>query len=86
MNIENKLELLSLLDDYIIEKNNDMYVIKCKKYDDTYKQLEVDIHPKVNQVSYYVTDVYNNGYDYECIDMEQLEKLQKIVELLTKGE
>lgn len=78
-NLMKNLKLLSILDDYVIEENDEAYIIECKCYDyKKFKQLYVCINKKTNNIEYCMDDLYNNGFNSEAIDMTQLEKLQKI--------
>lgn len=82
-NLMKNLELLSILNDYVIEENDGAYIIECRGYDyNRFKQLYVCINKKTNDIGYHMGDLYDNGSDSEVIDMAQLEKLQKIVKLL----
>lgn len=83
--IKNKLKLLSILNDFEIESNEEVYVIKCKYFDEDCKELRATINLKTGETKYYMTDIYDNSSNCEEIDLEQLRKLQELVELL-KGE
>ena len=88
--LDKKLELLTLLDKVIIEKNNviekndgGVYVIRCKHYDETnYKPLFVLIKPKDNKVIYGMDDLYDNATMREEIDLSQLRTLENVVKQL----
>ena len=88
--LDKKLELLTLLDKVIIEKNNviekndgGVYVIRCKHYDETnYKPLFVLIKPKDNKVIYGMDELYDNVTMREEIDLSQLRTLENVVKQL----
>ena len=82
--LDKKLELLTLLDKVIIEKNGGgVYVIRCKHYDETnYKPLFVLIKPKDNKVIYGMDDLYDNATMREEIDLSQLRTLENVVKQL----
>lgn len=82
-NLMKNLELLSILDDYVIEENGEAYTIECKSYNwNEFNQLYAYIDKKTNDIAYSMKGLYDNGSDSEEIDMVQLEKLQKVVKLL----
>ena len=81
--IKNKLKLLSILNDFEIElKHEEYYEISCKCFNDKYKELKATIDIKTGETKYFMTDIYDNGFDYEEIDLEQLKKLRELVRLL----
>ena len=82
--LDKKLELLTLLDKVIIEKNDEgVYVIRCKHYDEmNYRPLFVLIKPKDNKVIYGMDDLYDNATMREEIDLSQLRTLENVVKQL----
>ena len=82
--LDKKLELLTLLDKVIIEKNDEgVYVIHCKHYDEmNYRPLFVLIKPKDNKVIYGMDDLYDNPTMREEIDLSQLRTLENVVKQL----
>ena len=88
MSLTNNLKLIKYLDEITIEERETDYKIQlkdiCYGYEDP-KPLYANIDKKTNKVTYYMENLYNNGFDCEEIDMEQLEKLSKIITAI-KGE
>lgn len=80
MGILENLELLDKSKNYYIRQDDvGDYEIQCK---DTNMVAWVD---KEGKESYHLSDLYNSGCDYSEINIYELEKLKRFVELL-KGE
>ena len=84
--MKDKLELLSILDKFNIEKTPwNGYKISCKErdYDDEdLKDVIAMYDPETGNVDFYMTDLYNNSNDNERINLEQLKELQALINLL----
>ena len=82
--LDKTLELLTLLDKVVIEKNDEgVYVIRCKHYDEmNYRPLFVLIKLKDNKVIYGMDDLYDNATMREEIDLSQLRTLENVVKQL----
>lgn len=81
--INEKLNLLLLLDQVDIEECDNYYEIKCKHHNVDLKTIIAYIDKTNNRVSYYIGDVYNNSSNEEEIDMEQIRLLSKVIKELT---
>ena len=73
-----KLKLLALGQDFIINKKNEGYTINDKK-----SNLEAFIKND-KKIKYYISGVYNSGVDYVEIDVERLSKLKEFCEMMIK--
>ena len=76
----NILELLDLVEGLTITETNEGYVIE-----DEHHQLSDRINHSY-EITYYVTGVYNSGVDWEEIDIENLSRLKRVCETITKLE
>ena len=81
--LENKLKLLTLLDEYtFIDRENGVEVIPIL-YDDKYKPLSAIIYYD-GEVRYYINDNANDANNSVEINMKTLSDLQNLVNLLLK--
>ena len=81
--LENKLKLLTLLDDYtFIDRENGVEVIP-NLYDDEYKPLSAIIYYD-GEVRYYINDNANDANNSVEINMKTLTDLRNLVNLLLK--
>ena len=79
MSFQENLELLSMADDYKIQKTEQGgYIIENK----VKGGLMASVENGFLDITYYVTGCYNSGVDYMPIDIEQLEELREFVRLL----
>ena len=77
---KNLLDVLALIKDYKIAKENDCYVIE-------HREINLEVTIKLNgEVHYYVSGCYNSGYDYVEIPINELEELKVIVQYLISYE
>lgn len=81
--LEKNLKLLQLLDKVNIDLQDDTYIISCKNYNYDYKEIIAVIKDK--EISYRMSDLYNNSFNVEEIDFEQLNTLQEVVKLLMEN-
>lgn len=96
--MEDKLKLLSLADDFTVNKMPrqngfiEFEITMKDSYEDNEENpyylvcfLTFNDKSKLIEENYYVSGVYNSGLDYARIDIKQLQKLQDFVELM-KGD
>ena len=77
MKVNDKLEFLEKSKDYSVRLDKEEYVIELHN-----GSLVATINTKTTKVNYYVDGVYNSGCDYAEIDIDELDKLKRFVELL----
>lgn len=80
--INDKLELLSMAENFMIKKKSGDYE---GQYEVEHKVAEVGaiINPD-RSVEYYVTGVYNSGCDWAEIEMDALMDLKRFCEFMVK--
>lgn len=77
---KNLLDVLVLIKDYGITKENDCYVIE-------HRVINLAATIKLNgEVHYYISGCYDSGCDYIEIPISELEKLKVIVQYLLSYE
>ncbi len=77
--INDKLELLSMAEQFMIRKSDDGY------YDIDHKTENIGAVIYVNgEIKYFVTGIYNSGTDWEEIDIEALNDLKRFCEMMTR--
>ena len=77
MKVNDKLEFLEKSKDYSVRLDREEYIIEPHN-----SSLVATINIKTTKVNYYVDGVYNSGCDYAEIDIDELDKLKRFVELL----
>jgi len=97
--VTKNLEILSLSDGLEITFSNDRneYDVKVKEQtfqssrdddddegDWTGMEMTISLNGEKPTAKYYVTGVYNSGTDWARINMEQLSRLKKFFDLVTK--
>lgn len=80
MKVQERLEFLKSSRDYEVNLEHNGYVVRPRNY-----SLVALIEPE-GEVSYFVDGIYNSGSDWADIDVTELDKLRRFVELLTKEE
>ena len=77
--ISDKLELLSMAEQFIVSKRTD------GGYDIDHKTENVGAVVFINgEIQYYVTGIYDSGTDWAEIDMDALMELKKFCEMMAK--
>lgn len=76
---ENKLNLLSLAEDFSVKKSYEGYEIEMKD-----ENLAAIINKDDKSISYFVTGCYNSGRDWLEIDKVNFESLKSFCELMVK--
>ena len=77
--INDKLELLSMAENFMVSKRND------GGYDIDHKKEDIGAVIYVNgEIQYFVTGIYNSGTDWAEIDIEALNDLKRFCEMMAK--
>ena len=77
--INDKLELLSMAEQFMVSKRND------GGYDIDHKTENIGAVVFINgEIQYYVTGIYNSGTDWAEIDIEALNDLKRFCEMMAK--
>ena len=77
--INDKLELLSMAEQFMVSKRND------GGYDIDHKTENVSAVVFINgEIQYYVTGIYNSGTDWAEIDIEALNDLKRFCEMMAR--
>lgn len=82
--MEETTRFIEVLKDVEIIDKGFSIEVRVKNYDDGYKPLYAVISKRDKHTDYYMDDLFQNGFSNEIIDLEQLSKLQILVEQLTK--
>jgi len=73
-----KLKLLDLGNDFIVEKKENGYNVRTINSD---LEAHIDF---LNTITYHLSGLYNNGSDSEEIDMENLLNLKEFCEIMVE--
>lgn len=76
--INDKLELLSMAEQFMVRKSCDGYCIEHK-----IENIGAVIY-KNGEIKYFVTGIYNSGTDWEEIDIEALNDLKRFCEMMAR--
>ncbi len=83
-NVNEKLNLLLLLEQVNIEDCNNCFKIWCKYRDGDFKCIIAYINKTSNEVEYYMDDCFDDSLKEEPIDMKQIQLLQKVIKELLR--
>lgn len=84
MNVKDKLDLLAKSSKFVItERTSSLYDVSFKEWRaDNNKDICACVDTKSREISYYMTDLYDNSSDFEEIDLERLNELIEFCKLL----
>ena len=82
MDINKRLEFLSLASEFSIEKDIDEDKVSYEvSHNNSDLVASID---SLGEIKYYLSGCYNSGVDYIKIEMSELDELQSFCELLSK--
>ena len=80
--LERKLMIITLVDNYDINLEDDCYHITCKNYNDEYLPIEAVIDVIGKSIEYNLLNTCDTPFDKLGIDMAQIEDLQNFINIL----